>query len=67
MSVLGLLVVLIIVGVALYVLQLPRVPIAPSIKWLIACVLIVVCILYVLNAFGVIDMLNTVRVPRVHR
>lgn len=57
----GLLVVLVLVGVGLYLLTL--IPMDAAILTIIRVVVILACVLYVLSAFGVLD----VPIPRVHR
>ena len=64
MSLLTLFLVLICIGVVVYCIH-RFIPMAPPIKNLITIVAVVVCALLVLNAFGIIDALRGVQVPRV--
>ena len=57
----SLLVLLILVGVGLYLLTL--IPMDPAILTIIRVVVILACVLYVLSAFGLLD----VPLPKLHR
>lgn len=60
-----LLLVLIVIGVVLYCVQQPWLPLAPAIKKIILIVGIIIAVYLCLDAFGVIDALRGVKVPRV--
>jgi hypothetical protein len=64
MSLLTLLVVIICAGVLVYCIN-RWVPMSPPFKSILVIVAVIVIGLLVLNAFGVIDALSGVRVPRV--
>ena len=65
MPLLTLLIVLIALGVGLYIIN-QIVPMDSRIKTILSVVVIVVALLIVLDAFGLIDALRGVRVPRAH-
>lgn len=54
MSLIGILIVLVVVGVCLYLVQ-TYVPMAPPIKTIVTVVVVLVLCLWLLSAFGVID------------
>ncbi len=64
MSLLGLIVILACLGIGLWALK-KWVPMDPSMQNIITIVVVVVAVLLVLNAFGVIDAIRGVQVPRV--
>lgn len=61
MSIMGLLIVLIIIGVALYCVN-TLIPMDPKIKTIINIVIVVVVILYLLQAFGLLTGLGNLRI-----
>jgi hypothetical protein len=65
MSLIGLIIVLILFGVLLWLFNQYVTAIDPKIKKLINIVVIVAMILFVLYAFGVMDQIRGVRVPKV--
>lgn len=64
MSLIGLILVLVLVGVVLYLIN-TLIPMDSKVKLLLNIVVIIVLILFVLSAFGVLDDLRSVRVPKV--
>jgi UDP-N-acetylmuramyl pentapeptide phosphotransferase/UDP-N-acetylglucosamine-1-phosphate transferase len=64
MSLIGLILVLVLVGVVLYLIN-TLIPMDSKVKLLLNIVVIIVLILFVLSAFGVLDDLRAVRVPKV--
>lgn len=64
MSLLGLLLVLIVIGVAVWAIT-TYIPMDPGIKNLIRIVAVVVAVIYVLNAFGVFHAMSGVNVPQI--
>jgi heme A synthase len=66
MPLLTLIIALVSVGVVLYCIN-RFVPMEPSIKKILNIVVILVLVLVALDAFGVIDALRGVQVPRAHR
>ena len=64
MSLIGLVLVLIVVGVLLWLTN-TYIPLDPKIKTILNVVVVIVVVLFVLSAFGLLDSLNAVRVPRV--
>jgi cytochrome c biogenesis protein CcdA len=65
MSLLGLFLVLILIGVVVYCI-VRFIPMDPTIKNIVVIVAVIVCTLMALQAFGVLDALRGVQVPRVH-
>lgn len=63
MSVLSLVILLIVIGVALYLVN-SAIPMDPKIKAILNVVVVVVVLLWVLDAFGIIGSLGTVRIVR---
>lgn len=64
MSLFGLLIVLIVVGVILWLVN-TYIPMDPRVKNIMNVVVIIVLILWLLSVFGILPALNTVTVPRV--
>ena len=64
MSIIGLFVLLIMIGIAVYVVN-TYLPIAPPIKQIIVIVAVLIALLLVLQAFGILGSLNA-PVPRVN-
>jgi len=64
MTFIGLIVVLIVVGVCLWLVN-SMIPMDPKIKTILNVVVVICVVLFVLQAFGLFDSLNSVRVPRV--
>lgn len=64
MSLIGLVVALIVVGILLWVVE-TQLPIDATIKRIIHIVVILVVVLWLLSVFGLLDAIN-VRVPRYH-
>lgn len=64
MSLIGLLIVLLVIGCLLYCVN-SMIPLDPKIKMIINLVVVICVVLFVLQAFGLLDSLNTVQVPRV--
>ncbi len=64
MNLLALLVVLIVVGIGLYCIN-RFIPMDQSIKTILNVVVIIVVLIFVLNAFGVLDSLRSIQVPKV--
>lgn len=64
MSLVGLVVVLIVIGILLYCIN-QYLPMDPKIKAIINIVVVVAAILFVLAAFGILGSLGTIRVPQV--
>jgi hypothetical protein len=54
MSILGILVVLVVVGVALYLIN-TYVPMAPPVKTIINVVVVLLLVIWLLNVFGLLD------------
>jgi hypothetical protein len=65
MSFVALLLILIVIGVALYCLQQDWLPLGAPIKKIITIVCVIVAVCLCLEAFGVFDALRGVKVPRV--
>jgi hypothetical protein len=65
MSLLTLLIALVAVGVVLYCIN-QFVPMDAKIKMLLNVVVVLVLVVWCLEAFGLIDAFSTVRVPRAH-
>lgn len=63
MNLIGLLILLIVVGVVLWLIN-TYIPMDPKIKGILNVVIVIVMILYVLQAFGVLPFLNR-PLPRV--
>jgi hypothetical protein len=64
MPLLTLVIVLILIGVALWLIN-SYIPMDRKIKTILNIVVVIVAILFVLQAFGVIDELRGVRVPQI--
>lgn len=62
MSLLGLILICVAIGVGLWALN-QYVPLDPTVKKILNIVVILVLVLIVLSAFGVFDILRGVRVP----
>jgi hypothetical protein len=62
MSLIGLVLTLIVVGVLLWLLQ-TYVPMDPAIKMIIHSVVIIVVVLWLLYVFGLVGYLASIRVP----
>lgn len=65
MSLIGLVIVLIVVGVLLWLVN-TKIPMEPTIKTILNVVVLIAVVLWLLNAFGVMGSLNAVQVPRAH-
>ena len=65
MSLIGLLLTLIIIGVVLYLVN-TMIPMDDKIKTIINIVVILVILVWLLGVFGVLGNIGTVQVPRVH-
>ena len=63
MSLIGLVIVLIVIGVLLWYVQV-HLPIDATIKKIIHAVVILAVILWLLSVFGILDSVNSVKVPR---
>ena len=64
MSIISLLVILIVIGIILWAIT-TYLPMPRAIKNIILIVGIAIALLYVLSAFGLIDSLRDIRVPRI--
>jgi len=64
-SLIGLLLTLIIIGVVLYLVN-TMIPMDDKIKTIINIVVILVILVWLLGVFGVLGNIGTVQVPRVH-
>lgn len=64
MSLVGLVVILVLIGMGLYVLE-TKIPMDRTIKTIIHAVVIIVVILGLLSVFGLIGPINSIRVPRI--
>lgn len=64
MSLIGLIITLIVIGVLLWALN-NLVPMDPKIRTIINVVVVLVVLLWLLSAFGIIGSINSVTVPRV--
>lgn len=62
MSLIGLVVVLIVVGVLLWLVE-TYIPMAPPLKMIIRAVVVIVVILWLLQVFGLLSSLGTITVP----
>jgi len=60
MSLLGIVVTLIVIGVLLWLVNL--IPMAPSIKSILNAVVVIVVVLWLLNVFGVLTSLSRIHV-----
>ena len=65
MSLLSLVITLIVVGVLLWCMN-QYVPMDPKIKQIVNIVVVIAVVIYVLSAFGVLDSMHGVKVPRVN-
>ena len=65
MSILGVMLVLIVIGVLLW-LAVTYIPMEATIKRILVAVVVICVVLWLLQVFGVLGMLNTPMVPRVH-
>lgn len=65
MSLIGLVLVLIVVGVLLWLVN-TYIPLDPKIKTILNVVVVIVVVLWVLSVFGLFSALNSIQVPRVH-
>lgn len=63
MSLVGLVVTLIVVGVLLWLVN-TYIPMDPKIKTILNVVIVIAVVLWLLSAFGVLSGLDNVRVPR---
>ncbi len=63
MSIIGLLLVLVVIGVGLYLLN-QNVPMAPPIKTIINVVVVLAVVIWLLNAFGLLDGGPSLRLRR---
>lgn len=61
MSLIGLVLVLVVVGVVLWLIN-SYIPMQSTIKKILNAVVIIVVILWLLSAFGIIDSLDTIRI-----
>jgi hypothetical protein len=61
MSLIGLVIVLVVVGVVLWLIN-SYIPMQSTIKKILNAVVIIVVILWLLSAFGIIDSLDTIRI-----
>jgi hypothetical protein len=64
MSLLSLIIALVVVGVLLWLIN-TYVPMDPKVKTILNIAVIVILVIWLLYAFGVMDDLRSVRVPRV--
>lgn len=64
MSLIGLLVTLIVVGIVLWLVN-TYIPMDPKIKSILNIVVVIIVILWLLSVFGFISSLQTIRVPHV--
>ena len=64
MSILTLFLILICIGVVVYCIT-RFIPMQPAIKNVVVVVAVIVCVWLALDAFGIIDAIRGVRVPRV--
>lgn len=65
MSILGVMLVLIVVGVVLWLVT-TYIPMDATIKRILVAVVIICIVLWLLQVFGILGLLNTPIVPRVH-
>lgn len=65
MSLLALFIIIVVIGVIVYVIQ-KYAPLDPIFKNIILWLGVGVVVLLLLNAFGVIDAIRGVQVPRIH-
>ncbi len=63
MSLLGLVIVLVVVGVLLWLIN-SYIPMQATIKKILNVVVVIVVILWILSAFGIIDGLQTIRIGK---
>jgi hypothetical protein len=63
MSLLSIIVALVVVGVLLYVVN-SLIPMDAKVKTILNIVVVIVLVLWLLSAFGLLDAIGTVRVPR---
>lgn len=66
MSLLTLIVALVVVGIVLYAIN-AFVPMEGSVKRILNIVVICILVIWILQAFGLLDFLNTVHVGKAHR
>jgi hypothetical protein len=66
MSLLGLIIALVVVGVVLYCIN-QFVPMDSKIKMILNILVVLILVIWVLEAFGLIDVLGGMRVPHAHR
>lgn len=64
MSLIGMIVALVVVGVILWLIN-SYVPMAQPIKTILNVVVVIIVILWLLAAFGILGSLGTIRVPQV--
>jgi len=64
MSVLGLILVLVLVGVLLWAIN-SYIPMDPKIKSILNVVVVIIVVFWLLNVFGVLGGLSSARVPRI--
>lgn len=64
MSLLALVLVLIVIGVLMWVVNV-KIPMDSTIKMILNVAVVICVVLFVLQAFGLLDSLSAVRVPRV--
>jgi len=64
MSLIGFVIVLIVIGVLLWMVN-TYIPMDAKIKMIMNVVVVIVVVLFVLSAFGLLDNLNTIRMPQV--
>lgn len=65
MSLIGLIITLVVVGLLLWVIN-TQVPMQDTVKRILNVVVIIAVIIWLLTAFGVLQSINNVQVPRVH-
>jgi hypothetical protein len=63
MSLIGLLIVLVVVGVILWLIN-NYIPMQSTIKKILNAVVVIVVILWILSLFGIIDSIDTIRIGR---
>lgn len=66
MSLVALVLVLVVVGVLIYFVNLPGTPIHPRLKMAINWVVGICVLWFVLDTFGVLPALYSIKVPRIH-
>jgi hypothetical protein len=64
MSIIGLILVLVLVGVVLWLIN-AYIPMDAKVKMILNIVVVIILILFILSAFGVLDDLRGMKVPKI--